>query len=72
MINFVKYFQRRHKYEQKVTIPSYLLAIVVAKISSRVISPRCSVWAEEQNVEAAAWEFGQVLLFHFQALNTFI
>ncbi|XP_059477782.1 leukotriene A-4 hydrolase-like [Neocloeon triangulifer] len=50
---------RRHKFEQRVTIPSYLLAIVVAKISFRTISPRVNVWAEEQNVEAAAWEFGQ-------------
>jgi aminopeptidase N len=52
--------QKRHKYEQKVTIPSYLLAIVVAKISSRVVSPRCKVWSEEINVDAAAWEFNQV------------
>jgi leukotriene-A4 hydrolase len=48
-----------------VTIPSYLLAIVVAKISSRVISPRCNVWAEEMDVDAAAWEFSQVHNPHF-------
>ncbi|CAB3376269.1 Hypothetical predicted protein [Cloeon dipterum] len=50
---------KRHRYEQKVTIPSYLLAIVVAKLAYRTISPRVNVWCEEENVDAATWEFNQ-------------
>ncbi|KAF4518317.1 hypothetical protein B566_EDAN009105 [Ephemera danica] len=49
----------RFKFEQAVSIHSYLLAIVVAAITSLPVSERCSVWAEESEVKASAWEFAQ-------------
>ncbi|KAI6225082.1 Multiple C2 and transmembrane domain-containing protein 2 [Aphelenchoides fujianensis] len=45
------------RFEQSVPIPSYLIAIVVGALDSRVISDRCTVWAEASVVEKAAWEF---------------
>eukprot|EP00592_Proboscia_alata_P015798 CAMPEP_0194394050 /NCGR_PEP_ID=MMETSP0174-20130528/123639_1 /TAXON_ID=216777 /ORGANISM="Proboscia alata, Strain PI-D3" /LENGTH=760 /DNA_ID=CAMNT_0039189805 /DNA_START=47 /DNA_END=2329 /DNA_ORIENTATION=+ len=44
-------------FEQRVPIPSYLLALAVGQIESVDISPRCRVWAEPSIVKAAAFEF---------------
>ncbi|CAJ0918302.1 unnamed protein product, partial [Mesorhabditis belari] len=44
-------------YEQKIPIPTYLLAIVVGKIVRKDISERCAVWAEPSQIDAAHWEF---------------
>ncbi|KAI9002648.1 peptidase family M1-domain-containing protein [Gaertneriomyces semiglobifer] len=46
-----------YTFEQKVTIPSYLLALAVGNVEGRVIGPRSTVWSEPEVVEAAAWEF---------------
>lgn len=47
----------KYKFEQKVPIPSYLLAIVVGKLTSKDIGPRSRVWAEEELVSKSAEEF---------------
>jgi aminopeptidase N len=62
--------QYRFKFSQKVSIHSYLVAIVVADITSLPISERCSVWAEQADVKAAAWEFAQVsgYCYYYHAL----
>ena len=44
-------------YEQKIPIPSYLIAIAAGKIEERVISDRTKVYGEKEIVELAASEF---------------
>ncbi|KAL6739553.1 hypothetical protein Aduo_012992 [Ancylostoma duodenale] len=46
-----------YTFNQPVTIPSYLLAIVVGHIERREISSRCAVWCEPSIVDSAKWEF---------------
>jgi len=48
-----------HKFEQKIPVCSYLVAIVAGDIESKVIGPRSRVWAEKRFVEAAAYEFSE-------------
>lgn len=45
------------KFEQSIPIPAYLLAIAVGALTSRRIGPISSVWAEKEQIEAAANEF---------------
>jgi leukotriene-A4 hydrolase len=47
----------RYSFEQKVVIPSYLLAIAVGNLQGISVGPRTTVWSEPEVVEAAAWEF---------------
>ncbi|XP_069765238.1 leukotriene A-4 hydrolase isoform X2 [Narcine bancroftii] len=44
-------------FRQTVPIPSYLIALVVGCLESRVIGPRSRVWSEKEMVDAAAREF---------------
>ncbi|XP_068083792.1 leukotriene A-4 hydrolase [Anabrus simplex] len=46
-----------HKFEQKVAIPSYLIAIAVGALESRKLGPRSLVWSEKELVDEAAYEF---------------
>ncbi|KAI9096655.1 peptidase family M1-domain-containing protein [Phlyctochytrium arcticum] len=46
-----------YSFEQKVTIPSYLIALAVGNLEGREIGPRSTVWSEPEMVEASAWEF---------------
>nr|XP_022300395.1 leukotriene A-4 hydrolase-like isoform X2 [Crassostrea virginica] len=48
-----------HQFNQKVPIPTYLIAIVGGDIESRKIGPRSNVWTEKEMVEAAAFEFSE-------------
>uniref|UniRef100_H3CCG6 Leukotriene A(4) hydrolase n=1 Tax=Tetraodon nigroviridis TaxID=99883 RepID=H3CCG6_TETNG len=48
-----------YRFRQPVPIPSYLMAIVVGALESRVIGPRSRVWSEKELVEKAASEFSQ-------------
>ena len=45
-------------YEQKIPIPSYLIAIAAGDISQRKISDRVRVYSEKEIVDKAAYEFG--------------
>lgn len=45
------------KFEQKMRIPAYLLAIAVGNLKGIKIGPRSTVWSEPEVVEAAAYEF---------------
>ena len=38
-------------------IPPYLVAFAVGDLASKDLSPRCRVWAEPAQLDAAAWEF---------------
>ncbi|KAK3087442.1 hypothetical protein FSP39_005970 [Pinctada imbricata] len=51
--------KRVHKFEQKVPIPSYLIAIVGGDLESRDLSERCRVWCEKEVVDDAAYEFAE-------------
>uniref|UniRef100_UPI00398E9E30 leukotriene A-4 hydrolase n=1 Tax=Pristiophorus japonicus TaxID=55135 RepID=UPI00398E9E30 len=44
-------------FRQMVPMPSYLIALVVGSLESRVIGPRSRVWSEKEMVDAAAYEF---------------
>ncbi|XP_043569231.1 leukotriene A-4 hydrolase [Chiloscyllium plagiosum] len=44
-------------FQQMVPMPSYLIALVVGSLESRVIGPRSRVWSEKEMVDAAAYEF---------------
>jgi leukotriene-A4 hydrolase len=48
---------RVHKFEQKIAIPSYLIAIVAGAIENKRIGPRSVVWAEKDLLETAAFDF---------------
>lgn len=45
------------EFEQKVPVPSYLIALFAGELESRDIGPRSRVWAEPSVVERAAYEF---------------
>ncbi|KAJ2653692.1 Leucyl aminopeptidase yscIV [Coemansia sp. RSA 1250] len=49
-----------YSFEQKTTIPSYLIALVVGNLVSAKISDRCAVWSEPENIDACAWEFAEM------------
>ncbi|EGF79700.1 hypothetical protein BATDEDRAFT_19784 [Batrachochytrium dendrobatidis JAM81] len=51
------------KFEQKISIPSYLIAIAVGNIHGKRVGPRSTVWSEPEVVEAAAWEFADTESF---------
>ena len=44
-------------YEQKIPIPSYLVAIAAGAIEERIISDRTKVYGEKELVDSAAYEF---------------
>ncbi|XP_060927955.1 leukotriene A-4 hydrolase isoform X1 [Limanda limanda] len=48
-----------YKFRQPVAMPSYLIAIVVGDLESRVIGPRSRVWSEKEFVDKAASEFSE-------------
>ena len=48
------------RWEMPQAIPPYLLAFAVGDLASRDLSPRCRVWAEPAQLDAAAWEFAEV------------
>ncbi|KAJ1654372.1 Leucyl aminopeptidase yscIV [Dispira simplex] len=45
------------EFEQKTSMPSYLLALVVGNLQGKSVGPRSTVWTEPEVVDAAAWEF---------------
>ncbi len=45
------------KYEQKIPIPSYSVAIAAGILVSRDVGPRSKVWAEAEQIDEAAEEF---------------
>jgi leukotriene-A4 hydrolase len=51
------------RFEQKVPIPSYLLAIAVGDLYSKRVGPRSHVWAEKDVVDEAAEEFSDTETF---------
>jgi leukotriene-A4 hydrolase len=48
------------RFEMPQPIPPYLFAFAVGELAARELSPRCRVWAEPGQVDAAAAEFGGV------------
>lgn len=45
------------QFNQKVPVPAYLIAIAVGDLRSRKLGPRCSVWAEAEQVDLAVIDF---------------
>ncbi|KAM9983373.1 hypothetical protein ACTFIY_000090 [Dictyostelium cf. discoideum] len=50
-------------FTQEIPIPTYLIAIVVGDLESRVIGPRSKVWSEPSMVAAAEYEFANTEKF---------
>ncbi len=48
------------RWEMPQPIPPYLFAFAIGDLVSKDLSPRCRVWAEPAQVEAAAYEFADV------------
>jgi leukotriene-A4 hydrolase len=44
-------------FEMPQPIPSYLFALAAGNLTSRNLSDRCRIYAEPEQIEAAAWEF---------------
>lgn len=56
----------KHKvfsFDQKIPIPSYLIALAVGALVSKDIGPRSKVWSEAEMVEAGAFEFAETEKF---------
>jgi len=49
--------RKSFSFDMPQPIPSYLLAFAVGNIVSKDVGPRCTVYAEPEVVEKAAWEF---------------
>jgi leukotriene-A4 hydrolase len=50
-------------YEQKIPIPSYLIAIAAGKIEERIISDRIKIYSEVENIEKGKSEFENIELY---------
>jgi len=48
------------KFEQKVPMSSYLLAIGIGALESRTVGPRSKVWCEAEMIDACEYEFAKV------------
>lgn len=46
-----------YSFSQKVSIPSYLIAIVAGHLSFAPLGPRTGLWAEEPDLKRCKWEF---------------
>ena len=53
----------QYSFNQKVPIPSYLLALAVGQLEKRQIGPRSHVWSEAAMVEDGAFEFSETEKF---------
>ena len=53
----------KYKFEQKIKIPSYLLAICAGNLVSKQIGPISKVWSEVEMIEKAAYEFQEVHIY---------
>eukprot|EP00978_Attheya_sp_CCMP212_P000141 scaffold272_cov31-Attheya_sp.AAC.1 len=49
----------QYTFDQKVPVPSYLIALAVGALEKRDIGPRSAVWSEKEMVEAGAYEFAE-------------
>ncbi|XP_057296389.1 leukotriene A-4 hydrolase-like isoform X2 [Hydractinia symbiolongicarpus] len=47
-------------FEQKIPIPSYLLAMAVGALEFRTVGPRSKVWCEAEMIDACEYEFAKV------------
>jgi leukotriene-A4 hydrolase len=52
-----------YKFSQVVPMPSYLIALAIGALESRVIGPRSKVWSEKETVDAGAFEFAETEKF---------
>lgn len=48
---------RTYAFSQRVSVPSYLIAIVAGHLSFAPLGPRTGLWAEEPDIKRAQWEF---------------
>lgn len=47
------------RFEQKVPVPAYLVALVCGELVKRDLSDRVAVWSEAVEIEKVAWEFAE-------------
>ena len=58
------------KFEQKIPIPPYLIAIAAGDVVSKKIGPRSHVWSEAAVIEKAFYNFTSAIVSHL-TLNIF-
>lgn len=51
--------QKVFTFEQRVPIPSYLIAVVAGRLESAELGPRSRVWSEKPFLELAAIDFAE-------------
>jgi leukotriene-A4 hydrolase len=49
-----------YKYEQRIPIPSYLIAMASGQLQQAPIGPRSAVWTGPEELEACKWELAGV------------
>jgi leukotriene-A4 hydrolase len=47
----------KFKFEQKIPIATYLIALAVGALEGKKIGPRSTIWSEKEMIDAGAWEF---------------
>jgi aminopeptidase N len=62
---------RTFLFDMPQAIPPYLLAVAAGEIASRDLSPRCRIYAEPGDLDAAAWEFAEIEEFIRRAEGIF-
>lgn len=62
---------KTYSFEQKITIPSYLIALAAGNIVGKRVGPRSTVFSEPEVIEAAAYEFGEGIVEKFLTAGTF-
>ncbi|XP_054153154.1 leukotriene A-4 hydrolase-like isoform X2 [Oppia nitens] len=60
---------KEYRFEQKIAIPSYLMAIVAGDLVSKRIGPRSHVWSEPEVIDQCAYEFANTEKFITTAEN---
>ena len=52
-----------YSYEQRIPVPTYLIAIAAGAIEGRTLNDRTTVYGEKEIVDKAAWEFAETEKF---------
>lgn len=63
---------RTYAFSQKVSIPSYLIAIVAGHLSFAPLGPRTGLWAEKPDLARSKWEFEEGAEKYLAALEEIV
>ncbi|CAO1615221.1 unnamed protein product [Sympodiomycopsis kandeliae] len=63
---------RTYAFSQKVSIPSYLIAIVAGHLGFAFLGPRTGLWAEKPDLARCKWEFEEGAEKYLEALEDIV